>query len=193
MATLPPSTSLPLEGDELLLITQPQLRSQLLQARQTNEYCARCVIQRGPNVYLSLREIEDPGQKTEVKWGVVRLQMGALLNPEELPEPLRTILTAVPGKPASPLIQALLWGTLSGVFGGVLVMAIVGLMLTVLNISNESYVGFAATGIAFLLSGTAIGCTTTVYFWRKFTRQQADTTHPLLLQRLQKLPNQFRR
>jgi hypothetical protein len=169
MTTLFPSTSRHLDSDELLLITHPRLRAQLLRARLVDELSARCVIQRDENVYLSLREIPDEAQRQEISWAVLRLQLGAQLNAQELPDPLQTALsTAVTGP--SPLIRALVWGSVCGVIGGVLIMAIVGLLMTVLMVPTESYTGFMATAVAFVLSGAILGVGATFYFWRKFSR-----------------------
>lgn len=170
MLTLTPSSSHSLESDELLLITQPTLRMQLLHARFVDEFSASSVIQRDENVYLSLRNIADEAQRREITWAVLRLQMGAHLKPDEIPDPLRTALRAVVSGP-SPLLAALLAGGLSGVVGGVMVMAFVGLIITVLNIPAESYVGITATAVAFVMSGAVIGCGATVYFWRRFTQK----------------------
>jgi hypothetical protein len=183
MATLAPPTSLPLESDELLLITHSGLRAQLLKARLVDDYCARCIIQRGESVYLSLHEVPDAEQRQSLNWAVLRLQMGAQLSPQELPEPLRTALSTVAAGP-SPLIMALIWGLIVGVVGGVMVMAIVGLAIIILNVSVESYVGITATAVSFVLSGAFIGLGMTIYFWRKFTRQPAIPLRPLLRQRL---------
>ena len=177
MATLSHPTSLPLEGDELLLITHPGLRSQLLQAQQVDTYCANCVIHRGEHVYLSLRGIVDEAKRNEVTWAVSRLQMGAQLNPRDLPDPLRTaLLAAASNSRPSPLIESLIWGTLSGVVGGVLIMALAGLIMTIANVPAESYVGITATAVTFILAATVIGCSTTFYFWRRLTRQTAVST-----------------
>lgn len=162
----------------MLLITHPGLQEQLLQARLVDTFSARSVIQRGEQVYLSLREINDPGQRQALNWAVLRLQMGAKIDPQDLPEPLQTALTAVSNEP-SPLIAALIWGSVCGVVGGVLVMAVVGLVVTILNIPAESYVGITATAVAFVLSGTLIGLGITIYVWRKFTYQQkANKSRP---------------
>lgn len=169
MTTLSPSTSHSLDSDELLLITHPTLRAQLLQARLVDEFSARCIIQRDENVYLSLREISDETQRQEVSWAVLRLQMGAQLPARDLPAPLQTALSVVTVGP-SPLIRALVWGSVCGVMGGVLVMAIVGLAITIMNVPAESYVGFMATAVAFVLSGAILGVGATIYFWRKFSR-----------------------
>ncbi len=168
MTTLSPSTSHPLDSDELLLITHPTLRAQLLQARLVDEFSARYIIQRGENVYLSLHEIPDEAQRQEVSWAVLRLQMGAQLTVQELPDPLQTALSAVATGP-SPLIRALVWGSVCGVVGGVLVMAIVGLVITIMNVPTESYTGFMATAVAFVLSGAILGVGATITFWRKFS------------------------
>ena len=161
------------EGDELLPITQHALRRQLLRARLIDDISATCVIQQGEQVYLSLRGVADEAQRQELTWAVLRLQMGAKLNPRELPDPLRSALLASAAGP-SPLIWSLIWGSLTGVVGGVLAMALAGLIIMVLNVPTESFVGFMATAVTFVLSGTAIGCGTTIYFWRCFTRQTAD-------------------
>jgi hypothetical protein len=169
MATLSPSTSHRLDSDELLLITHPRLRAQLLQARLVDELSARCIIQRDENVYLSLREIPDEAQRQEISWAVLRLQLGAQLNAQELPDPLQTALsTAVTGP--SPLLRALVWGSVCGVIGGVLVMAIVGLAMTIFNVPAESYTGFMVTAVSFVLSGALLGVGATITFWRKFSR-----------------------
>ncbi|MBK7896794.1 MAG: hypothetical protein WAS33_14425 [Candidatus Promineifilaceae bacterium] len=161
---------MPLDN-ELLLITQPALREQMLQARLVDEFSARSVIQRDEKVYFSLREIADPAQREAINWAILRLQMGAKIPPQDLPEPLKSVLTAV-STPPSPLIAALIWGSLFGVVGGVMVMALVGLVITVLNVPTESNVGIMATAVAFVLSGTIIGLGTTVYFWRKLTKRK---------------------
>lgn len=183
MATLPHQNSLPLESDELVLITNTKLRTQLLQAKLVDDYCARCIIQRGEHVYLSLREIPDKAERQDLSWAVLRLQMGAQLSPHELPEPLRTALSATTTG-SSPLILALIWGTIIGVIGGVLVMAIVGLAVTILNVPTDSYVGITATAVAFTLSGAFIGVSMTIFFWRKFTRETAVPPYLLFRQRL---------
>ena len=169
MTTLSSSTSLSLDSDEFLLITHPTLRAQLLQARRVDEFSAKCVIQRDEHVYLSLREIPDETQRKEVSWAVLRLQMGARLSSQELPAPLQTALSAAVVGP-SPLIRALVWGSVCGVIGGVLVMAIVGLITTILMVPTESYAGFMATAVAFVLSGALLGVSSTFYFWRKFSQ-----------------------
>jgi hypothetical protein len=167
MAIFAQTHSLPREDNDLLLITQPALRAQLLKARLINEMSATCVIQRGEHVYLSLRNVTDKTERKELAWAVSRLQMGAIIHPQEVPDPLRTVLLAAAAGP-SPLLKSLLGGMLAGVMGGVLVMALVGLVLIILNVSAESYVGFFATAVAFLFSATIIGCSMSVYFWRKF-------------------------
>ncbi len=172
MATISPATTLPLDSDEFLLITHPTLRAQLLQARLVDEFSARCIIQRDNHVYLSLREIPDESQRQEVSWAVLRLQMGAQLRSHELPDPLQTALSTVATGP-SPLIRALVWGSVCGVIGGVLVMAIVGLLMTILMVPTESYAGIMATAVAFVLSGAVLGGGTTIYFWRKFSQSTA--------------------
>ena len=169
MATLSPPTTLPLESDELLLITYPPLRDRLLKARLFDDLSARCIIQRGEQVYLSLREVDSDSERQALSWAVLRLQMGADLNPKELPEPLQTALSHKKIG-LSPLIQALVWGSAMGVIGGVLVMAIVGLVVTILNIPPDSYVGVTANAVAFVLSSALIGVSTTIYFWRRFGR-----------------------
>ena len=171
MTTLTQPFSFTNEAHEILLISHPGLREQLLQARLVDEFSARSVIIRDEKMYLSLRGIDDPAQRQAVNWTILRLQMGAKIPPQELPEPLKSALTAVSTHP-SPLIEALIWGSLSGVVGGVLVMALVGLVITILNVPAESYVGFTATAVAFVLSGTVIGLGTTVYFWRKLTNRK---------------------
>ena len=183
MATITHPVSASLESDELILITHSRLREQLLQARLVDDFCARCIIQRGESIYLSLREIPDKVQRQDLSWAVLRLQMGAQLSPQELPEPLRTALSPVAGSP-SPLILALTLGAVIGVIGGVLVMAIVGLAVTILNVPTDSYVSIMATAIAFVLSGAFIGIGATTYFWRKFTRKTAVSPKPLLRKRL---------
>ncbi len=155
------------DSDELVLITQPALRSQLLQARLVDEFSARCVIQRGENVYLSLREIPDNAKRQEISQAVIKLQAGVCLKPQDLPDPLRTALSVATRGP-SPLIQALIWGAASGVVGGVLAMAIVGLTLTVLNVPGESFLGIAGTAVAFVFSAALLGIGFTIYFWQKF-------------------------
>ena len=172
MATITQTTHLPKEGDDLLLITQPTLRSQLLRAKFISERSANCIIQHGEHVYLSLQSVSDEAQRREISWAVLRLQMGAALNPQELPDPLRTALLAAASGP-SPLIKSLLWGSISGVTGGVLVMALVGLAMTISNVPTESYVGITATAVAFVLAGTVIGCCMTIYAWRRLSRQTA--------------------
>lgn len=169
MTTLSPSTPLSFDSDDLLLITHPTLRAQLLQARRVDEFSARCVIQRDEHVYLSLSEIPDDAQRQEVSWAVLRLQMGAQLSSQELPAPLQTALSTVVVRP-SPLIRALVWGSICGVIGGVLIMAIVGLITTILMIPTESYTGVMATAVAFVLSGALLGIGATIYFWRKFSQ-----------------------
>lgn len=169
MTTLSTSTSLSLDSDEFLLITHPKLRAQLLQARLFDEFSAKCVIQRDEDVYLSLREIPDESQRREVSWAILRLQMGATLSSQEVPAPLQSALSTVVTGP-SPLIRALIWGSVCGVIGGVLVMAIVGLFTTVLMVPADSYTGFMATAVAFVLSGALLGIGATIYFWRKFSQ-----------------------
>lgn len=169
MATISPTTTLPLNSDDLLLITHPTLRAQLLQARLVDEFSARCIIQRDDHVYLSLREIPDEAQRREVSWAVLRIQMGAQLAVQDLPDPLQTALVAVVAGP-SPLIRALVWGSICGVIGGVLAMAIAGLAMTIFNVPAESYAGFMGTAVAFVLSGTLCGVGATVTFWRRFSR-----------------------
>lgn len=167
--------------NELLLISNPALREQLLQARLVDAFSARSVILRGEHVYLSLREIRDPTERQAMNWAILKLQLGANIPTRDLPPALQTALTAVSNHP-SPLIEALIWGSLFGVVGGVLVMAVVGLVITILNVPAESYVGFTATAVAFVLSGTVIGLGTTVYFWKKLTKhyQQRATRSTLL-------------
>lgn len=172
MAILTPTTTqYPEASNELLLITHPALRENLLQARLRDEFSARCVIQRGEHVYLSLQEIDDPAKRRELNWAVVRLQMGAKLNPQELPEPLQTALTAV-STGFSPLLEALIWGSAAGVVGGVLIMAIVRLIVTISTLPAESYVGIVIAAAAFVLSGAAIGLGTTIYFWHKINQRR---------------------
>ena len=174
-ATLSPITTMTPEGNtELLLITHPTLRANLLQARLVDDLSARCVVQRGEQVYLSLREIADPAQRLEVNWAVVRLQMGAKLQTQELPEPLKSALTAV-STGFSPLLEALVWGSAFGVVGGVLVMAIVRLIITISTVPPESYVGIMATAIAFVFAGAVFGLSATFYFWRKLAQRTADS------------------
>lgn len=168
MTTLSPSTSIPVDSDELLLITHPTLRDQLLQARLVDEFSARCIIQRDEHVYLSLREMDET-QRREISLAVLRLQMGAQLTVRELPDPLQTALSAVAAGP-SPLIRALAWGSICGVIGGVLVMALAGLFMTIFMVPAESYAGIMATAVAFVLSGTILGIGATIHFWRKFSR-----------------------
>lgn len=177
MATLTHQPSLPLESEQLLLITQQQLRTQLLQAKLVDEASAHCVIQRGEQVYLSLRGIPDEAQRREVAWAVLRLQMGAKLSPEEVPDPLRTALLVVIQKP-SPMLAALLGGVLCGIIGGVMTMAFVGLIVTALNGSSELAKGLTATAVSFILSGTGIGLGATLYFWRRLSRKTTAATHP---------------
>ena len=169
MATLPHPTTMPVESDDFVLITHATLRFQLLQARQINEFYARSIIQRGESVYLSLREIPDAAERQAINWAILRLQMGAQLSSQELPEPLRAALSSQPAGP-SPLIQALIWGSLGGVVGGVLMMAIVGLAIIVLNVPTESNAGVMATAVAFVLSSAFIGVSLTIYFWRKLSQ-----------------------
>lgn len=171
IATQNQPTSLPVDVDDLLLITQPALRARLLRARLTNESNAMRVIQRGEMVYFSLRGIANESQRQQVAWAVLRLQMGGKLAPEEMPDPLRSVLLA--GAQPSPFIAALVLGAICGVCGGVLVMALAGLVITVLNVPAESNVGIMATAVAFVLSGTVFGCGTTVFYWRRFTRKTA--------------------
>jgi hypothetical protein len=183
MATLTSLTTQPVENDELLLITQPALRAQLLYARQVNAMSAGWIINRGENVYLSLRAITDEKQRREIAWAVLCLQMGAKLNPEEMPDPLRAALLTGSSKP-SPLFIALIFGGVSGVIGGVMVMALVGLLVTVLNVPSESLIGLAATAVSFVFSGAAIGVVATVYFWRRLTRKTAvHLTRPMLVKK----------
>ncbi|WP_420631196.1 hypothetical protein [Candidatus Leptofilum sp.] len=189
MATLTHPLSTSFEENELLLISHPPLREQLLQARLVDSFSARSVIQRGEHVYLSLREIGDPMERQATNWAILKLQMGANIPTQELPPTLRTVLTAVSSGP-SPLIAALVWGSLCGVVGGVLVMAVVGLAMTILNVPTESYVGFMATAVAFVLSGTVIGLSGTVYFWRRFTNQckKRTSTPTLPIPTIAKMP-----
>lgn len=88
--------------------------------------------------------------RREIAWAVLRLQMGANLKSEEIPDPLRTALQMVSTRP-SPLLLALMAGGLGGVIGGVMLMAFVGLIVTIMNVPTESYVGVMATAVAFVL------------------------------------------
>lgn len=176
MATLTPTTTPSANGDELLLITQPALRAKLLHARLVDEFSANSVIQRGEKVYLSLRHIADEAVRREITWAVLRLQMGANLQNEEIPDPLRTALQTVAVGP-SPLLVALLAGGLSGVIGGVMIMAFVGLLVTILNVPAESYVGVTATAVAFVLGGALFGITTTIFVWRRLSHGKT-AVHP---------------
>ena len=169
LPTAKPSAQ-PKEGEELLKITQPALRTQLLQARLVNEWCANCVIHRGEHVYLSLRTIPDVAKRREITFAILQLQMGAQLHPNDLPDPLRTALLAASMGP-SPLIKSLIFGALCAVIGGVVSMAMIGLVVTILGGLSDSDVGVTATAVAFILSSTLIGCSSTVYFWRRFTRK----------------------
>ncbi|GJM39800.1 MAG: hypothetical protein DHS20C20_00820 [Ardenticatenaceae bacterium] len=170
MVTLTHPLPFTADENELLLISHPPLRAQLLQARLVDEFSARSVIQRGEHVYLSLNEINDPMERQAMNWAILKLQMGAKIPTGELPPTLKRALTAVSNGP-SPLIEALLWGSMLGVFGGVLVMAVVGLVITILNVPAESYVGITATAVAFVLSGTVIGLGGTVFFWKRLTNK----------------------
>jgi hypothetical protein len=167
MATINQTPILPKKSKEMLLITHPALRERLLKARLLDEMSASCLIQRGDHLYLSLRDIADEAQRREVAWAVMRLQMGAIIQPHTLPEPLKTALMPSLSRP-SPLLQSLMLGGAAGVIGGVLIMALVGLVMMVFTTQTDSYVGIAATAVSFVLSGTAIGCSVTVYFWRRF-------------------------
>ncbi|MCA9916483.1 MAG: hypothetical protein KC445_00955 [Anaerolineales bacterium] len=180
MATLSQLLPTAPKEPDLLLISHPALREQLLQARQVDEFSARCVIERGDQLYFSLREISDPAERQAVNWAILRLQMGAKIAPQDLPEPLKTTLTAVSPQPSS-FMKALICGAPCGVVGGVMVMALVGLAVTILNVPTESYVGIAATAVAFVLSGTAIGLSATIFFWRKFAaHKKSQAASPFL-------------
>ncbi len=172
MATLSPTSTPSANGDELLLITQPALRAKLLHARLVDEFSATSVIQRGEKVYLSLRTIADEAVRREVTWAVLRLQMGANLKSEEIPDPLRTALQTVSTRP-SPLLLALMAGGLGGVIGGVMLMAFVGLIVTIMNVPTESYVGVMATAVAFVLGSAVFGCITTLIIWRRLSKKTA--------------------
>lgn len=172
MATLSPTSSPSANGDELLLITQPALRAKLLHARLVDEFSATSVIQRGEKVYLSLRNIADEAVRREIAWAVLRLQMGANLKSEEIPDPLRTALQTVSTRP-SPLLLALMAGGLGGVIGGVMLMAFVGLIVTIMNVPTESYVGVMATAVAFVLGSAVFGCITTLIIWRRLSKKTA--------------------
>lgn len=172
MATLSPTSTPSANGDELLLITQPALRAKLLHARLVDEFSATSVIQRGEKVYLSLRNIADEAVRREVTWAVLRLQMGANLKSEEIPDPLRTALQTVSTRP-SPLLLALMAGGLGGVIGGVMLMAFVGLIVTIMNVPTESYVGVMATAVAFVLGSAVFGCITTLIIWRRLSKKTA--------------------
>ncbi|MCA9953693.1 MAG: hypothetical protein H6657_27565 [Ardenticatenaceae bacterium] len=171
MVTLTPTTTTSTNGDELLLITQPALRTKLLHARMVDEFSANSVIQRGEKVYLSLRNVADEALRREITWAILRLQMGATLKNEEIPDPLRTALQTAASGP-SPLLMALMVGGLSGVVGGVMIMAFVGLIVTILNVSAESYVGVTATAVAFVLGGALFGISTTIFVWRRLSHQK---------------------
>ena len=172
MATLSPTSTPSANGDELLLITQPALRAKLLHARLVDEFSATSVIQRGEKVYLSLRNIADEAVRREIAWAVLRLQMGANLKSEEIPDPLRTALQTVSTRP-SPLLLALMAGGLGGVIGGVMLMAFVGLIVTIMNVPTESYVGVMATAVAFVLGSAVFGCITTLIIWRRLSKKTA--------------------
>ncbi len=172
MATLSPTSTPSANGDELLLITQPALRAKLLHARLVDEFSAISVIQRGEKVYLSLRNIADEAVRREIAWAVLRLQMGANLKSEEIPDPLRTALQTVSTRP-SPLLLALMAGGLGGVIGGVMLMAFVGLIVTIMNVPTESYVGVMATAVAFVLGSAVFGCITTLIIWRRLSKKTA--------------------
>ncbi|MCA9942657.1 MAG: hypothetical protein KC449_04215 [Anaerolineales bacterium] len=167
--TFPHQKSLPLENDDFVLVTQPRLQAQLLQARRFDAFCARSIIQRGESVYLSLREISDAAQRQALKFAILRLQMGAQLEIHELPEPLRTALSYQATEP-SPFMRSLIFGSFCGVLGGVLMMAIVGLAMIVFNVPTESYANIMVTAITFALSSAFIGLGMTFYSWRKLTR-----------------------
>jgi hypothetical protein len=177
MATLTPTSTTLVNGDELLLITQPTLRAKLLHARLVDEFSAISVIQRGEKVYLSLRSIADEAARREIAWAILRLQMGANLKSEEIPDPLRTALQTVSAGP-SPLMLALIAGGLGGVTGGVMLMAFVGLIVTIMNVPTESYVGVMATAVAFVLGSAVFGCITTYVVWRRFSRKTAVFSSP---------------
>ena len=163
---------LPPKNQEMVLITHPNLRLHLLRARLVNEMSAACVIQRGDHVYLSLRDIADEAQRNELIWAVARLQMGANIHPHALPDPLKTALLSS-ARGVSPLLQSLIWGSLAGVIGGVLIMALVGLAMIIVDAQTQFYVNIAITAVTFVLSGTIIGCGVTITFWRRFSRQTA--------------------
>lgn len=177
MATLTPTSTTLVNGDELLLITQPTLRAKLLHARLVDEFSAKSVIQRGEKVYLSLRSIADEAARREIAWAVLRLQMGANLKAEEIPDPLRTALQTVSSGP-SPLLLALMAGGLGGVIGGVMLMAFVGLIVTIMNVPAESYVGVMATAVAFVLGSAVFGLITTIVVWRRFSKKTAVSPSP---------------
>lgn len=160
----------------MLLITQPGLRAQFLQARRSNRRCADCIIKRGDQLYLSLRNVADEAQKQEVAWAILRLQLGQQLQPVDVPDPLRSILLSGGSEPKpAPLIMACVWGAICAVVGGVLAMALVGLIITILNVPTDSDIGFLATAVAFVLSSTAIGCSTTAYYWYRLRYKQSST------------------
>lgn len=161
---------------EMLLITQPSLRMHLLRARLVNEMSAACVVQRGDHVYLSLRDVADEAQRNELIWAVARLQMGASIHPHMLPDPLKTALLSS-ARGISPLLQALIWGSLAGVIGGVLIMALVGLAMIIVDAQTQFYVNIAVTAVTFVLSGTIIGGGVTIAFWRRLSRQTAVPTN----------------
>ncbi|WP_420644104.1 hypothetical protein [Candidatus Leptofilum sp.] len=187
MATLTHPIFPTFEENELLLISNPSLREQLLQARLVDEFSARSVIQRGEQVYLSLREVSDPSERQAMNWAILKLQMGGNIPTQELPPTLQTALTAVSTGP-SPLIEALIWGSLFGVIGGVLVMAVAGLVVTVLNVPAESYVGITATAVAFVLSGTIIGLGSTLFFWKKLMKQYKQSSKRVTSPKIPKIP-----
>lgn len=169
MATLTSTSTAPANNDELLLITQPALRTKLLHARLVDDFSANSVVQRGEKVYLSLRTVADEALRREIVWAVLRLQMGADLKNEEIPDPLRTALQTVATGP-SPLLVSLMAGGLGGVIGGVMLMAFVGLIVTVLNVPAESYLGVMATAVSFVLGSAVMGCITTIVVWRRLSR-----------------------
>lgn len=166
------SSVLPKKNQEMLLITHPNLRLHLLRARLVNEMSAACIIQRGEHVYLSLRDVADEAQRNELIWAVARLQLGANIHPLTLPDPLKTALLSS-ARGLSPLLQSLIWGSLAGIIGGVLIMALVGLAMIIVDAQTQFYVHIAITAVTFVLSGTIIGCGVTIASWRHFSRQTA--------------------
>ncbi|MCP4419112.1 MAG: hypothetical protein GY805_21055 [Chloroflexi bacterium] len=185
--TLAQSILLPQKNSEQLLITQPVLRAKMLKARLVNEVSADCVIQRGEHVYFSLHGVADETQRKELAWAVSCLQMGATIPPQHLPDPLRTVLLAAEVG-SSPLLKSLLVGALSGVVGGVLMMAMAGLVMTVLDVQAESYVRFLATAVTFILSATIIGCIVSVFFWRRLCGKTAVFLQNITLATTVKMP-----